>query len=467
MIRTLFFLTLSFFAGISSAYSAPSQKPNIVYVLLDDAGIGDFSCYGQKKFQTPNIDRLANEGMMFTDHYSGSTVCAPSRAILMTGLHSGHSPVRGNAEVDPVGQKPLPADTVTMAKVLQQNGYSTGAFGKWGLGFPGSVGEPLKQGFDRFFGYNCQRNAHSYYPTWLYDDDKQIKLDGKTYSATLIMDKALTWIKEQAARKDQPFFCYLAITIPHAAMEAPEKDVAPWREKFPQFEKVQCRYGKSRTTNPAAQFAAMMTILDNQIGQLLGTLKESGIDENTIVLFSSDNGAHKEGGHMPDFFNSNGNLRGHKRDLYEGGVRTPFLVRWPGHIKAGSVTHHVSAHWDTFPTLCELTEIEAPKNLDGISYLPTLLETGKQKKHPYLYWEFIAQDGKRALRFGKDAQWKAVQLKMSDNPNAPIALYNLKNDPHEDNDLSKQHPEMIQKVKKVFKKEHILNDRFRFEFETP
>jgi len=466
MLRSLFSLSVSFFVTATSVTSAFAEKlkPNIIYVLLDDAGIGDFSCYGQQKFQTPHIDRLASEGMKFTDHYSGSAVCAPSRAILMTGLHSGHSPIRGNAEVMPVGQKPLPADTVTIAKVLQENGYSTGAFGKWGLGFPGSVGAPLKQGFDRFFGYNCQRNAHTYYPTWLYDDDEQIKLDGETYSATLIMDEALEWIKSQGEKKT-PFFCYLAITIPHAAMEAPEEDVASWRKKFPQFENKKCRYGKSKTTNPAAQFVAMMTILDNGIGELLGTLKELGIDDNTIVLFSSDNGTHKEGGHMPDFFNSNGDLRGYKRDLFEGGIRTPFLVRWPKHIKPGAVSSHISAHWDTFPTLCELAGIKAPEPLDGISYMPTLLGKEGQKKHAYLYWEFIERGGIRALRFGKNGQWKAVQLKMSNNPDAPIALYNLEKDPHEDKDLSKLHPEMIQTVKKAFKKEHELNGRFKFKYE--
>jgi len=275
----------------------------------------------------------------------------------------------------------------------------------------------------------------------------------------------LEWLRNEGRDKEKPFFCYLAITIPHAAMEAPEKDVAPWRKKFPQFEERKCRYGKSHTTNPAAQFAAMMTILDGEIGQVEDLIAELGIDNNTIIMLSSDNGSHKEGGHMPEFFNSNGGLRGHKRDLYEGGVRTPFLVRWPGHIKAGSVSHLLSTHWDTFRTVCEIAGIHPPPNLDGISYLPTLLGEPGQKKHRYLYWEFLEQGGKRALRFGKDGEWKAVQLKMSSNPNANIALYNLKSDPHEDRNVAGEHPELIQTVKKAFASEHIMNPRFRFRFE--
>jgi arylsulfatase A-like enzyme len=281
------------------------------------------------------------------------------------------------------------------------------------------------------------------------------------------MDKALDWLRKEGENDEKPFFCYLAITIPHAAMEAPEKDVAPWRKKFPQFEKRKCSYGKSHTTNPAAQFAAMMTILDNEIGQVEALIAELGIDDSTIIMLSSDNGSHKEGGHMPEFFNSNGSLRGHKRDLYEGGVRTPFLVCWPGHVKAGSVSHLLSAHWDTFPTFCEIAGITPPTNLDGISYLPTLLGKTGQKKHSYLYWEFIAQGGKRALRFGKDGEWKAVQLKMSRNPNAAIELYNLKSDPREQHNVAKLHPELIQTVKKAFQKEHIANPRFLFRFEIP
>ncbi|NWK55296.1 arylsulfatase [Verrucomicrobiaceae bacterium N1E253] len=462
MTRHLLTLASSALFALGSAIAA--DKPNIIYILLDDAGYGDFSCYGQEKFQTPNIDKLATEGMQFTDHYSGSTVCAPTRSVLMTGLHTGHTPIRGNSEVKPVGQKPLPADTLTIAKLLKQHGYATGAFGKWGLGYPGSEGDPLNQGFDRFYGYNCQRNAHTYYPTWLYDDKTKITLDGKTYSHTLIMDECLAWIKEQGSDKKAPFFCYLPITIPHAAMHVPEKYAAPFRKKFPQFENKIGRYAGPNVRNPAAMFAGMMTLLDEDIGRLMSLIKDLGIDDNTVVMFTSDNGAHREGGHMPDFFNSNGGMRGHKRALSEGGIRTPLLVRWPGTIKAGSKSEHISAHWDVFPTLCEISGTETPGGLDGISYLPELL--GKpQKKHAYLYWEFMEQGGKRALRFGKDGQWKAIQLKASKNKDAPIALYNLKKDPREEKDVSKQHPELIDTVKKTFDKARTTNDTFKFNWE--
>lgn len=460
MIRQFLTSTCSALALILTPAIA-ADKPNIIYVLLDDAGYGDFSCYGQEKFQTPHIDQLANEGMRFTDHYSGSTVCAPTRSVIMTGLHTGHTPIRGNGEVKPIGQKPLPADTFTIAEALKANGYATGAFGKWGLGYPGSEGDPLNQGFDRFYGYNCQRNAHTYYPTWLYDDKEKIELDGKTYSHTLIMDECLKWIK---AKKDEPFFCYLPVAIPHAAMHVPEKYAAPFRKKFPQFENKIGRYAGPKVKNPAAMFAGMMTLMDEDIGRLMTLLKELGIDDNTIVMFTSDNGAHREGGHMPDFFNSNGGMRGHKRALSEGGIRTPLIVRWPGKIKPSSVSDHISAHWDLFPTLCELSGTQTPDGLDGISYLPELL--GKeQAKHAYLYWEFLEQGGKRALRFGKDGQWKAIQLKVSKDKDAPIALYNLKTDPRELKDVSKQHPELVDTVKKTFKKAHTRNDRFSFPWE--
>ena len=306
--------------------TSQAKSPNIVYILLDDAGYGDLSCYGQKKFTTPNVDRLAKEGMKFTQHYSGSTVCAPTRSVLMTGLHTGHTQSRGNREHKPVGQFPIPKETFTIAEALKAKGYATGAFGKWGLGFPGSEGDPTKQGFDRFFGWNCQRNAHTYYPTWLYDNEKKVEFDGKTYVHTLIMDESLKWVREN---RDKPFFLYLPIAIPHAAMHVPEKYAAPFRKKFPEFEDKVGRYGNNKpfNTNPAAQFAGMMTVMDEGIGQLLDLLKELKLDENTVVMLSSDNGPHKEGGHMPDFFNSNGGLRGYKRNLSEGGIRAPLLAR--------------------------------------------------------------------------------------------------------------------------------------------
>ncbi|MBM49106.1 MAG: N-acetylgalactosamine-6-sulfatase [Roseibacillus sp.] len=445
----------------TGARSEATSQPNIIYILLDDAGYGDLSCYGQTKFLTPNIDRLASEGMKFTNHYSGSTVCAPTRSVIMSGLHTGHTPSRGNREIKPVGQFPIPATTFTIAEALKKAGYATGAFGKWGLGNPGSEGDPIHQGFDRFFGYNCQRNAHTYYPTWLFDDLRKIELDGKTYAHDLIMDKAVEWIDRQ---HENPFFCFLPVTIPHAAMHVPEKYAAPFREKFPEFENKVGRYGNNKpfAKNPAAQFAGMMTALDEGIGRVLKSLKKHQIDQNTIVLLSSDNGPHKEGGHMPNYFNSNGGLRGFKRDLYEGGIRCPLLVRWPGKVEAGSTSNHISAHWDLFPTFCELAGTNPPEGLDGISFLPTLL--GKeQEKHEHLYWEFYEGGGKRAVRIGK---WKAVQNQVNrKGKDAPIEIYDLESDRAETSDLAAQNSELIARIQKIFERSHTPSPLWKFKWE--
>ncbi|MAT31152.1 MAG: N-acetylgalactosamine-6-sulfatase [Roseibacillus sp.] len=453
-----FLLTCLSFA-VTAATSV--AKPNIIYILLDDAGYGDLSCYGQKKFLTPNIDRLASEGMKFTNHYSGSTVCAPTRSVIMSGLHTGHTPSRGNREIRPVGQFPIPAGTFTIAEALKNAGYVTGAFGKWGLGNPGSEGDPIHQGFDRFFGYNCQRNAHTYYPTWLFDDLRKIELDGKTYAHDLIMDKTVEWIDRQ---HDKPFFCFLPVTIPHAAMHVPEKYAAPFRKKFPEFENKVGRYGNNKpfAKNPAAQFAGMMTALDEGIGRILNTLERHQIDTNTIILLSSDNGPHKEGGHMPKYFNSNGGLRGFKRDLYEGGIRCPLLVRWPGKIKAGTTSDHISAHWDLFPTFCELAGTETPDDLDGISFLPALLGA-EQKQHEYLYWEFFEGGGKRAVRIGK---WKAVQNQVNrEGQNASIEIYDLESDRAETRNLADQNTELITRVRNIFKRAHTPSALWKFNWE--
>ena len=456
-----FFLLACLSIAVTGARSEATSQPNIIYILLDDAGYGDLSCYGQTKFLTPNIDRLASEGMKFTNHYSGSTVCAPTRSVIMSGLHTGHTPSRGNREIKPVGQFPIPATTFTIAEALKKAGYATGAFGKWGLGNPGSEGDPIHQGFDRFFGYNCQRNAHTYYPTWLFDDLRKIELDGKTYAHDLIMDKAVEWIDRQ---HENPFFCFLPVTIPHAAMHVPEKYAAPFREKFPEFENKVGRYGNNKpfAKNPAAQFAGMMTALDEGIGRVLKSLKKHQIDQNTIVLLSSDNGPHKEGGHMPNYFNSNGGLRGFKRDLYEGGIRCPLLVRWPGKVEAGSTSNHISAHWDLFPTFCELAGTNPPEGLDGISFLPTLL--GKeQEKHEHLYWEFYEGGGKRAVRIGK---WKAVQNQVNrKGKDAPIEIYDLESDRAETSDLAAQNSELIARIQKIFERSHTPSPLWKFKWE--
>ena len=444
----LFFLLFS--PGLSAA-----DKPNIIYIMLDDAGYGDVGCYGQKNFKTPNVDALAAGGLKFTQHYSGSTVCAPTRCCLMTGLHTGHAFVRGNREVKPVGQSPIPGDTVTVAKLLKKSGYTTGAFGKWGLGNPGSEGDPVNQGFDVFYGYNCQRNAHTYYPTWLYHNLEKVKLDGKTYAHDLIMAEALKFIRKN---KGGPFFCYLPWTIPHASMHVPESYTAPFRKKFSKYENTIGRYKGPKVKNPVAAFAGMMVKMDEGVGLVTSLLRELGIEKNTVVLFTSDNGPHREGGHRPDVFDSNGPLSGYKRDVTEGGIRVPLIASWPGRIKPGTTTNHISAHWDFLPTACALAGIKAPRKIDGISFLPTLLgKTEDQRQHEYLYWEFFEQGGKRATRFGK---WKAIQRNLKKNLNSPIQLFDLEADIAEKKNLAGKHPELVKQAREIFAEAHTPSKRW-------
>lgn len=452
--RFLAVACVSLIALQSKSVLAEESRPNLIYILLDDAGYGDLSCYGQKLFSTPNIDRMAAEGLRFTDHYSGSTVCAPTRCSLMTGLHTGHTVVRGNREVQPEGQAPMPADIVTMPRLLQKAGYQTGMFGKWGLGAPGSSSDPVRH-FNEFFGYNCQRQAHTYYPEHLWHNDKKVALDGKTYSSDLIHNQSLDFIR---ANKDRPFFCYLSKTIPHAAMHVPEEDAAPFRKKFSQFKDVVGKYRGPNVKNPAACFAGMMTRMDRHVGELLALLKELKIDDNTLVMLTSDNGPHKEGGHMPDFFDSNGPLRGHKRDLTEGGIRAPLIARWAGRIEAGTTTDHISAHWDVLPTFCELAKAETPDGIDGISMVPTLLGNAtEQPQHEYLYWAFPSVGGKQALRMGN---WKALREGLFMNPDAPVQLYDLSKDIGEENDIAQEHPEIVRQLSAAMKHAHVESDVF-------
>ncbi|QDU97502.1 arylsulfatase [Lignipirellula cremea] len=437
--------------GVSAS---AEERPNLVYILLDDAGYGDLSCYGQEKFQTPQMDRLAKEGMRFTDHYSGSTVCAPTRCSLMTGKHTGHTIVRGNREVKPEGQAPMPADTVTLPRLLHQAGYTTGMFGKWGLGAPGSPSDPAEH-FDVFYGYNCQRQAHSYYPTHLWSNRERVELDGKTYSQDLIMAAALQFIRDNA---DRPFFCYLPVTVPHAAMHSPESAAAPFRKKWPQFEDVIGRYSGPQVQNPVAAFAGMMTHLDTQIGELLALLEKLKIDDKTLVMLSSDNGPHQEGGHDPEFFNSNGPFRGHKRDLYEGGIRAPLLARWPGKIAAGSTSALISAHWDILPTFCELAGATIPADTDGLSLVPTLLgNADQQPQHDYLYWEFGERGRSQAVRQGN---WKGVRRNLKANPKAPLELYNLASDIGETTDVADKHPEIAAALLQLMQAAHVESETF-------
>jgi arylsulfatase A-like enzyme len=436
MNRYLILLLVSLVSWTPTWAGEKTKKPNIVFILADDLGYGDLGCYGQKVIQTPNLDKLARRGMRFTQFYAGSTVCAPSRCALMTGLHTGHCLVRGNARV-PLG----PQDT-TVAEILKAAGYITGLIGKWGLGEEGTTGVPNRKGFDYFFGYLNQHHAHNSYPDYLYRNEEKIVIEGNVvkdnvaskkaqFAQDLFTREALGFLEKN---KDQPFFLYLAITIPHAnnergklegnGMEVPSD--APYSDrKWPQAQK---------------NHAAMITYMDRDIGMILDRLKELGLEENTIVLFSSDNGPHREGGGDPFFFHSSGGLRGFKRSLHEGGVRVPFMVAWPGKIKEGTTSDHLGAFWDFLPTAAELGGGKAPSGLDGISFLPTLL--GKeQKQHEYLYWEFFESGFQQAVRTGP---WKAVRKKLGE----PLELYHLEKDRGEENNIAGQHAEVIARIER-------------------
>ncbi len=458
-----FLSILSFVLALFCALAAVAgEKPNFVFILADDLGYGDLSCYGQKKFTTPNIDRLGSEGLKFTQFYAGSTVCAPSRCSLLTGYHTGHAFIRGNKENPPlIGEFPIPPETITLAKKLKEAGYVNGAFGKWGLGTPPSSGAPCNQGFDEFFGYYSQWDAHNYYPPYLHHNETKIELDGKTYSHDLIEAEAIRFIREN---KDRPFFCYLPVTIPHAAMQVPEAYVGPFRKQFSEFENTIGKYSwNTEVRNPVAAFPGMLSRLDETVRKVLELLQELGIDENTVVLFSSDNGPHKEGGHRSDFFESFGPLRGYKRDMTEGGIRVPLLVRWPGRIRPGGVSETLGAFWDILPTFCELAGTEPPPGIDGISLVSTFLgKPEEQKQHEYLYWEFYEQGGKVAARKG---DWKAIRLNVNAEPNGPVELYNLKDDIRELNDLSNDHPERVREFEEIFRKAHTRSDVFHFDWE--
>ncbi len=480
------FVSLSILISSSLFLSscAPEQsetfgdKPNIVYILADDLGYGDLSLNGQDEFSTPNIDKLAKEGMVFLNHYSGSTVCAPSRYSLMTGLHTGHAEIRGNQEIQPEGQAPMDPTTKTIPTLLKKAGYVSGMFGKWGLGGPGSASDPMVY-FDEFYGYNCQRYAHRYYPAYLWHNDKKVELEGndwtntKTFAPDLIQENALAFIEKNNSKKTgKPFFLYYSTPIPHAELIVPQDEILQkFQGKFDEKpypggnteDLSRASYGPNMDIpaycpqeEPKAAFAAMVTILDNQVGEIIEKLKELGIDNNTIVIFTSDNGAHAEGGIVPEDFDSNGKWRGMKRDLYEGGIHVPMLVRWPGKVEPEVTSEHISAFWDILPTFCDMAQVEAPDNIDGISFLPELL--GKeQKKHDHLYWEFNVQGGKQAVRKGN---WKAVRLEIFDPSKAKIELYDLEKDPGEKFDVSQENPDIIANMKAIMDKEHVHNPVF-------
>ena len=439
------------------------KRPNIVFFLADDLGYGELGCYGQKKIKTPHIDQLAREGMKFLQYYSGNPVCAPSRCTLMTGLHTGHAQIRSNRQVGGKegwklgstigGQWPLEEGTVTVAKILQQAGYTTGAFGKWGLGRAGTSGDPNKQGFDYFFGYICQRQAHTYYPNHLWRNGEVVRIpeneDGqeKVYSHDLIAGEARQFLKNN---KDKLFFLYVPFTIPHVALQVPEDSLVEYKGKWadPPYDgkKGYVPHSQSR-----ACYAAMVSRMDKDVGRIVSLLKELGLEENTLVIFTSDNGPTYAGGADSEFFESAGPLRGLKGSVYEGGIRVPFIARWPGKIQAGVTSNYVSAFWDFLPTCAELVGVPAPEQIDGISILPTLLgHPEKQPLHEDLYWEL---NGSQAVRRGN---WKVVRTK----PNKKAELYNLANDVGEQHDVGGEHPEILAQMTKLLQSARTKSEVF-------
>ncbi len=487
-----FLVALGFFIFIiSSVKATEARRPNVIFIIADDLGWGDLGCYGQKIIRTPHLDRMATEGMRFTQHYSGNAVCAPSRCVLMTGKHPGHAFIRDNKQFKPgqEGQWPIPADTVTLAKLFQHRGYATGGFGKWGLGAPGTEGEPLKQGFTRWFGFNCQAVAHNFYPTYLWDNDRKVTLNnppfaahqklpegadpkdptnyarysGKEYSSDLIWEQARRFVRDN---KERPFFLFAPTTVPHLALQAPEDSLAEYRGKFPD-EPYPGGKGYLPHIAPRAAYAAMITRMDKEIGRLMDLVKEFGLDEQTLFVFTSDNGPlyDKLGGTDCEFFNSHGGLRGRKGALYEGGFRVPAIVRWKGRI-APSISDRVTGFEDWIPTLLELAALKEaiPAGLDGFSFAPTL-RGEKQSERPFLYREFPAYGGQQCIRVG---DWKGVRQslnlreKKAAVSDGRLELYNLKDDITESRDVAAQHPEIIARLERLLREQHTSSKEFPF-----
>lgn len=467
--KKTFLLILHLALFVPAILSGQKRQPNIILILADDLGYGDVGFNGQKLIHTPHIDRLAAEGMRFNQFYAGTAVCAPSRSSLISGQHTGHTFIRGNRGVEPEGQYPIPDSMRTLAETLKSAGYQTGAFGKWGLGPVGSEGDPNKQGFDRFYGYNCQSLAHRYYPAHLWDNGNKVALrengdleHTKTYAPDLIQQQALDFISEH---RTQPFFLFLPYILPHAELLVPEDSIFQYyKGKFAEKPFEGFDYGKGAKPGgyasqryPHAAFAAMVARLDMYVGQIMAQLQKLGLDENTLVIFTSDNGPHKEGGADPSFFRSAGGFRGVKRDLYEGGIRVPFVARWPKVIQAGQQSEFTGAFWDIFPTFAELAGAAAPAGIDGLSFVNTLSGKGTQAQHGYLYWEFHEQGGKQAVRYGK---WKGVRLQTIANSNAPVELYDLSADPQEQKNVAAQHPDIVQQIAGYMSQAHVESEAF-------
>lgn len=500
--KSLSLISGSLFLSALSAHTygqKKDSKPNILFILCDDMGYGDLGCYGQPFIRTPHIDAMASQGMRFTQAYAGSPVSAPSRASFMTGQHTGHCEVRGNKEYwrdvptvmygnnkeySVVGQHPYDPEHIILPEIMKDNGYTTGMFGKWAGGYEGSVSTPDKRGIDEYYGYICQFQAHLYYPNFLnryskalgdtgvvrvvMDENIQHPMYGSDYqkrpqySADMIHQEALKWLDKQGGT--QPFFGVFTYTLPHAELVQPQDSILnEYKQKFDPDKVYKGSEGSryNAITHTHAQFAAMITRLDSYVGEVMKKLKEKGLDENTLVIFSSDNGPHEEGGADPTFFGRDGKLRGLKRQCHEGGIRIPFIARWPGRVPAGAVNDHICAFYDLMPTFCEVSGIKnyekkyrnkekAVDYFDGISFAPTLLGKKKQKKHDYLYWEFD-ETNQIAVRMD---DWKLIVKQ-----GKPF-LYNLKTDIHEDTDLSLQHPDIVERMKSIIFEQHTPNPYF-------
>ncbi|MEX2579980.1 MAG: arylsulfatase [Verrucomicrobiales bacterium] len=492
-LRSVCALVLAFCAAVTGV---AADKPNIVFILADDLGYRELGCYGQEKIKTPRIDSIAEQGMRFTRSYAGNAVCAPSRCVLITGKHPGHAEVRNNRGMksvgEPEGQHPIPDEDVTIAELLAEEGYSSGIFGKWGLGNMDSTGNPLKQGFDRFFGYNCQTHAHSYYPATLWDDENTFSLGnvppvpghgglpegadpndprsydmykGEDYAPDRINEQVLDFIR---SRKDEPFFCYYPTLIPHLALHVPDEELAPylaenWHD--PPFTRE--RKGYTPHFTPRAAYAAMITRMDTYVGRVLDLLDELGLSDNTIVVFTSDNGTtHLDEEVDYDFFDSVGELRGLKGSLYEGGIRVPLVARWPDKIPAGTTSDFVTGFEDWMPTLLDLVDAEAavPEACDGISIAPTLLG-GSQPERPFLYREFTGYDGQQAVWLGE--RWKGIRQNLvprgkkgGADVTVETELYDLRADISESNDVAGKHPEILAEIETLMRTERVPSDFF-------
>ncbi len=451
--------------------AASPAMPNIILILADDLGWRELGCYGQEKIQTPHIDRLAAGGMRFNQFHAGSAVCAPSRCNLLTGMHGGHAWIRNNHEVKSGrkdwfgGQMPLPEALPNIAKTLKQHGYATGCFGKWGLGAQESTGDPLKQGFDVFFGYNCQRNAHDLYPEYLEDNDRILRLEGNRrgqgrgqYAPALIAGRALDFIRQN---KSRPFFLYYPTVLPHLPLQVPEEELSRYRGKWPETPYSAGSYQSHET--PKACYAAMISMMDRHVGRIMDLLGELGLEENTVVLFTSDNGTT----HLKEqvdyrFFDSVGPLRGLKGQLYEGGIRVPLVARWPGKIPPGTASELVAAQYDLPATLAEIAGIPAGFPGDGISILPTLLGRGEQQqKHDFLFWDFPGYGGQIAVRMG---HWKGIKRNLRNNPGAAMELYDLSKDAGETIDLAAKQPEIVREIEEIIARERVMPEVPAFRF---